>query len=169
MNRNLRKWLGLFCAVILYYVVHEGAHLIFALFFGVFKEVRILGLGVQIAITSREAMTNLQFAIFNVAGAVMSLTVAYLLVFLIKPICSQKSSVVKAIAYYATVLLLLNDPVYLGVLCGFFGGGDMNGIVYFGISEWVARLIFGIIGVANLILIYKVVYPKYRQSFMKEA
>ena len=34
--------------------------------------------------------------------------------------------------------LLLLDPLYLSVLCGFFGGGDMNGIALL-CPEWAAR------------------------------
>ena len=76
-----------------------------------------------------------------------------------------KGKVVKAVGYYTTILLLLNDPFYLSVLCGFVGGGDMNGIVMFGISETAARVAFGALGLVNLGIVWKYVLPAYRAGF----
>ena len=69
MTAAVRKTFGLLAGILIYYLVHEGAHLVLAMAFGVFQEVRFLELGVQIAITSREALSDLQFAAFNAAGA----------------------------------------------------------------------------------------------------
>lgn len=165
MKANLRKCAGLLAAILLYYVVHEGAHLLLALTFGVFREIRFIGLGVQVAITDPGLLNDFQFAVFNVAGAAASLTTAYILTAFAGRICRGGSRLLRAACYYATVLLLLNDPVYLSVLCGFFGGGDMNGIVMFGIPEGAARLLFGMIGLVNLYLIATYVYPVYKKSF----
>ena len=165
MKANARKWVGLLCAVVLYYVVHEGAHALVALGCGALREVRTLGLGVQVVLTDRAALTDLQFALFNAAGAAASLLTAYALVLLTKRICASRSQWLRAICYYAVLLLLLNDPVYLSLLCGFFGGGDMNGIVFFGVSEGTARLFFGAVGAFNLWLFARRVYPAYKRSF----
>ena len=80
MTAAVRKTFGLLAGILIYYLIHEGAHLVLAMAFGVFQEVRFLELGVQIAITSREALSDLQFAAFNAAGAGASLAIAYLLV-----------------------------------------------------------------------------------------
>lgn len=45
---NFRKWFSLITAIILYYVIHEGSHVIVAQFYGAFEKIRILGLGVQV-------------------------------------------------------------------------------------------------------------------------
>ena len=63
--------------------------------------------------------------------------------------------------------MLLVDPIYLSVLCGFFGGGDMNGIILFGIPEVAARLAYAVIGVINIFVFIKCVYPKYKANFSK--
>ena len=39
------------------------------------------------------------------------------------------------------IAFLLLDPLYLSVLCSFFGGGDMNGIALL-FPEWAARCLF---------------------------
>lgn len=43
-----------------------------------------------------------------------------------------------AALYYITIALLLLDPLYLSVLCGLFGGGDMNGIALL-LPEWARK------------------------------
>ena len=40
MNIRISKYIGLFSAVLMYYIIHEGAHLIYALSVGVFRQAR---------------------------------------------------------------------------------------------------------------------------------
>ena len=68
--------------------------------------------------------------------------------------------------YYIPMAMLLVDPLYLSVLCGLFGGGDMNGIALL-VPEWAARAFFGALLAINGILFWKVVLPKYRSAFAK--
>ena len=66
--------------------------------------------------------------------------------------------------YYITIALLLIDPVYLSVLCGFVGGGDMNGISLL-FPEIAVRIVYGIILIINVVVFVKIVLPKYRLAF----
>ncbi len=167
MSSNLRKWFGLIITIICYYVVHEGSHLLFALIFGVFQKVRFLALGVQVVINT-SGMSNLQLAVLNVAGSVGTLLTAYVLVLLRGHVLLSHSKLLKAACYYTTLGLLLIDSIYLSILCGFFGGGDMNGIILFGIPEIVVRLMYALLGIINIFVVIKYVYPAYKQNF-KEA
>ena len=54
--------------------------------------------------------------------------------------------------------------LYLSLLCGFFGGGDMNGISLL-VPEMTARIVYGIIFIMNLLLFKKGVLPKYKLAF----
>ena len=54
MSKKARQYIGLLIAVVLYYVIHEGAHLVVALALGVFKQINIIGLGVQIDVMSEQ-------------------------------------------------------------------------------------------------------------------
>ena len=63
MNKRTRQYVGLLSAVLAYYLVHEGAHFVYALSIGVFQRINFLGLGVQVAIYS-EGMSNLQLGFF---------------------------------------------------------------------------------------------------------
>ena len=47
MSKRARQYIGILAAVA-YYLVHEGAHLLYALFAGVFKQINFMGIGVQI-------------------------------------------------------------------------------------------------------------------------
>lgn len=77
-NKKIRQYIGLSAAVLTYYLIHEGAHLVTALCMGVFKEVRFMGIGMQIDVAAAQ-MTDLQMGIFCLAGAVCTLMVAVLL------------------------------------------------------------------------------------------
>ncbi len=163
MNKRARQYIGLLSAMIAYYIVHEGTHFIYALMTGVFKTINFMGLGIQVDIYA-DKMTEVQLAIFCIVGSIATTVMAYVLVLLADKIGTVSSKVFKASMYYITIAMLLIDPLYLSLLCGFFGGGDMNGISLL-IPQVVARIIYGVILVINAIVFVKVVLPKYKLAF----
>ena len=167
MNKRVRQYVVLLSAIIAYYLIHEGAHFIYALFTGVFKQINFMGLGIQVDIYS-EKMTQAQLGVFCLIGSVATLLFAYVLIALIGKIARISSKVFKACAYYINIAMLLIDPLYLSVLCGFFGGGDMNGIKFL-IPEVAVRIIYGIILITNALVFTKVVLPKYKVAFWGES
>lgn len=165
MSKRTRQYLGLLSAIAVYYIVHEGAHLLYAVCMGAFKQINFMGLGIQIDIR-RELLTDTQLGIFCLMGPAASQIAAYTLVLLSKSICRSPSKVFRACCYYITIALLLLDPVYLSVLCSFFGGGDMNGIALL-LPESMARIGFGLLLVINGLVFWKAVLPRYTESFQK--
>ena len=165
MNKRMRQYIGLIAAIIAYYVIHEGTHFLYALSLGVFKQINFMGLGMQIDIYS-EQMTQTQLGMFCLLGSVATTIFGYVLIALISKISKSSSKVFKACAYYITIAMLLIDPLYLSLLCGFFGGGDMNGISLL-IPEIVARIAYAILLIINVIVFVKVVLPKYKLAFSK--
>ena len=163
MDKRTRQYIGLFAAIIVYYVIHEGAHLLYALCIGVFKQIKFMGLGIQIDVYS-EQMSSEQLGIFCIVGSIATTIVAYLLVALAGKIKNRSSKCFKACMYYITIAMLLLDPLYLSLLCGLFGGGDMNGIALL-IPEIVARIGYGVLLAVNVVVFFKVVLPKYRAGF----
>ena len=163
MSKRGRQYIGILAAVIAYYLVHEGAHLLYALFTGVFREIKFMGLGVQVDVFA-ERMTDTQLGVFCLAGALTTFCVGYLLTALAKKIGSAVSKLFRAVMYYITIALLLIDPFYLSILCGFFGGGDMNGIALL-LPEWAARSGFGALLIINGLVFWKKVLPIYSRSF----
>ena len=143
--------------------IHEGAHLIYALSVGAFRQINFMGLGVQIGIYE-EQMSNLQLGIFCLSGAAATMVTAYVLTLTASQICKADTKIFKACLYYITIAMLLIDPLYLSILCGLFGGGDMNGIALL-LPEWIARLCFGVLLVIHCLLLRIAILPKYRKSF----
>lgn len=164
MSKRGRQYIGLLAAIFVYYEIHEGAHLIYALMIGVFKNINYMGLGIQIDIHI-ERMTETQLGIFCVIGSIATLIIGYIVVLLADRIGNVSSKVFKACMYYITISLLLIDPLYLSILCSFFGGGDMNGIVLLA-PQLLIRIIYAGIFVVNTIIFFKVVLPKYKAAFM---
>ena len=164
MSKRTRQYIGILAALAAYYLVHEGAHLLYALFAGVFKQIRLMGLGVQIDVCA-ERMTDTQLGIFCSVGALATFCVGYLLTALAKNICRAQSKLLRAVLYYITIALLLLNPLYLSILCGFFGGGDMKNGIAFLCPEWAARCLFGVLLFVNGLVFWKRILPVYRQSF----
>lgn len=163
MTKRARQYIGLLCAVAVYYLIHEGAHLLYALCCGVFKQINFMGLGIQIDIFA-DRLTDTQLGIFCLVGVIATQIAAYAAVFLAPLICRSPSKVFRACCYYCTIALHLLDPLYLSVLCGFFGGGDMNGIALL-IPEAAARIGFGTLLIINAAVFWKTVLPQYSYSF----
>lgn len=163
LSKRTRQYLGLFVAIISYYLIHEGAHLAYALITGVFKQVNVIGLGVQIDVCA-EKMTDNQMGIFCLMGSLATLIAGYILVGKINVLIKSTSDIFKACMYYVTIIMLFMDPLYLCILCSFFGGGDMNGISLI-IPEIATRIIYGFLFVANTVIFIKVVLPKYKMAF----
>lgn len=163
MSKRARQYIGILAAVVAYYVIHEGAHLVYALIMGTFKRINLMTLGVQVDVFA-ERMSDTQLGIFCLVGAVATFAAAYVLVLLAGRIAKGKSKLLRAVVYYITVALLLLDPLYLSLLCGLFGGGDMNGIALL-VPELAARLGFGVLLILNALALLKRVLPVYSRSF----
>ena len=163
MNKQLRQYLGLISSVAAYYTIHEGAHLLCALLMGVYKQVNFMGLGIQIDVFT-ERMAPVQMGIFCLAGSFSTIAAAWILIVSANRITTSPSPTFKACLYYITLVMLFCDPLYLSLLCGFFGGGDMNGISLLAPAVTV-RIAFAGIFIVHAIVFFKVVLPKYKLSF----
>ena len=76
----------------------------------------------------------------------------------------MRQAVLRAAAWYTTLVMLLLDPLYLSVYFRWVGGGDMNGIELL-VPQNVVVAIAAAVSVINLLLIWKIVYPVYAKSF----
>ena len=163
MNKKARQYLGLLCAVLAYYAVHEGAHLMYALSIGTFRQINILGLGIQVDVY-RKHMTDVQLGLFCLAGPAATILAAWLLTGITGKIVNTKSKVFRACMYYITIAMLLLDPAYLCVVYKLVGGGDMNGIALL-LPEGTLRIFSGMLLIVHMALFVKWILPKYRISF----
>lgn len=167
MSKRIRQYIGIFAAVAAYYIIHEGAHLLAAICYGVFKGIRFMGLGMQIDVYA-EGMTDTQLGLFCLVGPAATLVCGWALIYLTKRICKARSKVFKAVMWYVSLAILIIDPLYLSVLCGLFGGGDMNGIRLL-FPEIMVRIVYALIGVIHGIVIWKYLLPEYTEAFRERA
>ena len=167
MSKRARQYLGLLSSILAYYVIHEGAHLIYARAAGTFKQINFPGLGVQIDVYA-EGMTDMQLGIFCLVGSIATAITAYILILLAERIGKLPSKLFKACMYYITIALLFIDPIYLSILSGFFGGGDMNGISLL-IPKTAAQAGYGALFLIHTLVFIKILLPKYCRAFSSET
>ena len=165
--KRLRQYAGIAAAVLIYYLVHEGAHLSYALYAGAFKEVLVLGPGMQVDIYA-DRMSSTQLGFFCLAGPAATQVCGWCLTAAAEGICRIKSGLLRSCGYYVTMVMLLLDPLYMSLLCGFFGGGDMNGIRLL-MPEGAARALFGGLLIAGGAAFMRRILPVYTSSFRKEG
>lgn len=163
MGKRTRQCIGILFAIVVYYIIHEGAHLVMALMFHAFKKINFMWLGIQVDVY-RDRLTDIQLGVFCIAGATATLFMGYLLVGLKDKICQINSKLIKAILYYITIIMLILDPIYLCLLSGCFGGGDLNGILYLMPQAYVWTIL-GFILIFNMWLLIKKVTPAYTKAF----
>ena len=163
MAKKIRQYACLIVAVVVYFLIHEGAHALVALYYGVFKSIRFLGVGVQVVV-NHEAMTETQIGIFCLVGVLSALIAGWVLLLMSRSICSSKSAYVRTLGWYVTMVLLVLDPLYLSVLYPYVGGGDMNGIQLL-VPEAAAQITFGALLVINVIALVALAYKPYKKSF----
>lgn len=165
IKRNARRWFALIIAVILYFTIHEGAHVIYALMIGEFKAIHFLGLGIQVDVY-REAMTDFQLGMFCLVGNVATLVGGYIMCLVKNKIVKNKSLLFRAICYYLTLILLLMDSAYLMILYHFVGGGDMNGIMLL-LPETGVQMISGLLLAFHTVIWFRYVLPCYSDAYQK--
>ena len=164
---RIRKLTSLFVAIVSYFVIHEGAHWAYAMYIGSFKKINFIGIGIQVDIY-RDLMTDTQLGIFCLVAPILTVITGYILFAFTQKILLFQSAYIKAIAYYLTLVFLLLDPLYLSVLSFFVGGGDMNGIVLI-MPEMVVRIVSGIIVAVNVLILIKIIVPKYRKAYQDDS
>ncbi len=165
MRRNIKLWIGIIIAIIIYYVVHEGTHLIQAVLTDNFDSIRLVGFaGIEIMI--KEVPTGLLLSLFSGLSNAITVFCGYILVIMIPKILVLSNKMMKVALYYITIILLVLDPVYMSILHQYVGGGDMNGVTKgLGISSLPISIVFGIVAALNIYIIIKKVHPTYKKNF----
>lgn len=164
--KRIRQYVGILTALVVYYIIHEGAHLLFALANGVFKQINFMALGVQIDVF-RDRMTDTQLGWFCLVGPLATFIVAWLFVLLsrrLRPVKNNAEKMLLACCWYTSIILLVLDPLYLSVIYRFVGGGDMNGIKLL-IPETAAAITSGAVLVMHIFVLWKKLLPRYKKAF----
>ena len=149
--KRARQYIGILAAAAAYYSVHEGAHLLCAVLLGTFKEIRFMGIGMQIDVYAEKDGRWADGTFLRRRSG------SYLICRNCACSTGGKNKPPKKL-----------DPLYLSILCGFFGGGDMNGISSL-CPEWIARSLFAVLFIINGWIFRKRVLPVYKESFSNKS
>jgi len=161
LKRLAQKYFYFLLAGITYLIVHEGAHIIQALLYGVYEGIRLLPLGIEIVFTQPLPIKGFKVAALSGLSSVVTVVTGYILLICSPGILKLDLQPVKNYLYYVTFVFLLLDPVYISLL-SFFVGGDIHGIAFgLNIPTITIRGVYFLIAVVNAYLVYKKLYPAY--------
>lgn len=110
IRKNIKLWLGLFISIIIYYIIHEGTHLIQAVLAGNFDYVRFVGI-VGIEIMIKEFPVGIELAMFSGLSSIVTILLGYLLIIKTPKILMLNNKMMKIIFYYTTIILLVLDAI----------------------------------------------------------
>ena len=81
LEKSVKQWLGVFIAIVSYYIIHEGTHLLLALILGVFEKIRFVGIwGIQI-VTTEGSLNGINLALFSGLSSIVTILIGYILAF----------------------------------------------------------------------------------------
>lgn len=165
-NKKYRQYFGILMALVSYYLVHEGAHFLYAIIAGVFKQINIVNIiGVQIDVY-REQMSDTMLGEFCLMGPIATFIVSWILILSTSWFCKSDNKGFLAAMHYITIVMMFLDPLYLSVLYRFVGGGDMNGIALL-FPEMAVSIVSGLIFLLNIFIFAKKILPSYKNAFKR--
>lgn len=162
-QQNLGKWAALIWALLLYFIIHEGIKMLYALCVGASVHVSFVSLQYE-AMVDITTMTTFQQCVFWLIGSVCTTVAGYIMFFLTDKILQLHKQWTHVFDYYLTIVLLVVDPVYLGIVSLMMEGGDMDGIRTV-MNEQVVRLVAELVSIANVFIIIKYFLPKHRVAW----
>ncbi|MFA5815330.1 MAG: hypothetical protein WC865_06900 [Bacteroidales bacterium] len=153
----MKNWIYFLIALILYMVIHEDIHVVVSLLYGEYHSIVIHWYGPQVIFVTPVAERIPDIKWFAISGVsnFATLLAGYILYSLKKKINLVKSTHLRSILYYVTIVFLLFDAINLS-LGPFFYGGDINGIsAGLKIKPWIIQILFGCVLMINRELIVK--------------
>lgn len=168
MQKKLRQYLFFILAGITYIILHEGIHAIQAIILGIYKDIKLHPLGLEIVLKQPLTINGMTLARFSGLSSILTIVIGYLIYFLTPRIIKLRKQFLRNYLYFVGFVFLLLDPLYISIL-SFFVGGDINGIAQgLNTSYTLVRLFYFVIFCLNLYLVIKKYYPQYVPSPNKE-
>ena len=157
--------------VILFLLIHEGTHVLFAAIFGELAGVRVVwagripaGVEILTKTTSLEEIQGVQATLISGMSAISGLTTGYMLLAFRNQVSSAHSLFVRGMYFQLTIFMLLLDPFNLSI-GPFIYGGDVNGIsMGLSVPVYLIQIVFFIILLVNRELIAQVLFPAFAVS-----
>lgn len=159
---KMKKYLPLLTAIILFAVIHEGAHAAVAYLLDEYAAFRVHFYGFEVIyktpVAEREGIVWVYVAgISNV----LTLTIGYVFFILRKVLVWIPNRFFNRLCYWVIFVFMLFDPFNLSII-PFFFGGDIGGIAHgLGINRYLIQSIFFAVLLINRELIIHKLFPLY--------
>lgn len=173
----MKKILILAVAVLIFLLLHEGAHMVVAHAFGEYDSIQLHPYGVEVIFkTPLQQRAGVKWGFISGSANLLTLLLGYLLLLSRKTAAALKNYFWRGLLYYLTFLFLLIDPFNLSI-GPFIYGGDIGGITKgFGLNRFLIQGIFLLIILVNRELIIRKLFPAFNvktnhiffQSLLKE-
>jgi hypothetical protein len=158
----MRRWMAFLVAVVIFFALHEGAHVLTSAIFAEYQAFHVRPLGLEVVFkTPVSERSGIQWAIISGASNLLTLFTGYAFLMLGGRFAGSRNMFIKGFICYLTLISLLFDPLNLSI-GPFIYGGDANGIaVGLGISRYVVQAVFLVVLLANRELVAQRLLPMY--------
>ncbi|NLX37649.1 MAG: hypothetical protein GXY68_13270 [Chloroflexi bacterium] len=167
MSGVARRWLAFLLAVLVFALLHEGAHVVMGLLFGEFEAFHVRPFGLEVTFRTTVAQrSGLRWALISGVSNVATVLLGYGLLWGATRLATLEQPWLRGVAFYLTTLCLLLDPLNLSI-GPFIYGGDANGIaVGLNISRHIVQgMALGVL-LVNRELVARQVLPRYGVSIV---
>lgn len=124
----MKKWVSFLVALVIYFILHEGLHAVFASLFGEYQAFHIRPYGLEVTFNTPTAeREGFQWALISGMSNLTTILLGYLLLAFAGRIAQLSNLWLKSILYYMTFLFLILDALNLSI-GPFIYGGDVHGI-----------------------------------------
>jgi hypothetical protein len=155
----------LLIAILLFAVIHEGAHAVTALFFGEFSAFHVRPYGFEVTyLTPVAERSGWPWAVMSGVSNLVTILVGMPLLAARQRMASSSRTAVRKLGFWATALFMLGDPFNLGIGPFLYNGDAMGIAVGLGVSPYAVQGVAFAILVLNRELIVRALLPAYGVS-----
>lgn len=162
-SRSVRVTLAFLAAAVVWGVIHEGIHILVAMFYGEFARVAVVDFLPQVVYETPVDARGSELKWTLIAGlpSISTVFLGYGMLAARNRIQSAFSGLTVAVLYWTTVVLLLLDPANLA-FGPFVFGGDAIGIAWgLDVPVIVVQGVAGLVLLVNREFIVRMLFPLY--------
>lgn len=161
----MRKMTALFLALLIFLVIHEGAHILTAIALHEYESFHLKILGLEVTFkTPVEMRTGSKWAVISGTGNIITIALGYCFYAVRHRFATSRSLFVASLGYWLNILFLIADPLNLSIGSLFYSG-DATGIaVGLNVSRWLIQGLFFVIFLVNREIVAQRLLPSFGVS-----
>jgi hypothetical protein len=158
----MRRWAAFIFAIVIFFLLHEGAHAMMAALFGEFQAFHIRPIGFEVTFnTPVEARSGIRWTLISGTSNLLTILLGYALLAGSRRIARLQNMLLKGSLYYLTLVSLLVDPFNLSIGPFFYGGDAIGMAVGLGINRLAIQAVFFCLLLVNREIIARRLLPAY--------